>query len=197
MAAGPQSRSGDEVVSLRPMMIDALVRAGAGLEPCAQIVDQPAAGAAEPTAAFVDDVQRQFDFRAAGEGEPRQPAGEDVALDHVQRHVAPAEAAEQELEPSREVGEPPDARGDDAALNVARQFGSGGQHELDVRRQRLVGERAFEAGKRVTAGDDRDEGDASEELGAEIGWGARGQAVDRETRRAVRPSSGPSSPIWT
>ena len=79
-----------------------------------QIVDQPAAGAAGGAAALVDDVDGEADEAAVVflEVEALQAAGGDVLLDHVQGHVAPAEAGQEVIEPAAEIDEAPDPRAD-------------------------------------------------------------------------------------
>ena len=45
--------------------------------------------------------------------------------------------AEQELQPGGQIGEAPDMVADDAAAQVLGERGAAGQHELDMRLQRL------------------------------------------------------------
>jgi len=126
----------------------------------AQIADQPAAGAAQRAAALAHDIDRRLDGRPVGEDEPFQPSGGDVLLDHVPGHVAPAEAGEQKLQPGAEIGETPDMGADHAGLHVLRHRGAVGQHELDMRFERLARDRLGGAGERMAGGDHRDQRDA-------------------------------------
>src|SRR5579863_1744167 len=92
-----------------------MVSAWACFHPLAQIRDQPAAGAAGNAAALMYDIERQRDLLLAHDRELLQPAGRDMAGDHVAGHVAPAEAGEQEIEAGGEVREPPQVTADDPA----------------------------------------------------------------------------------
>ena len=76
-------------------------RRGAARQPAAQVLDQPAAGAAGRAGALVDDVDGKRRSDVGLQRQRLQPAGGDVLAHHVDRHVAPAEAGEQEFEPRR------------------------------------------------------------------------------------------------
>jgi hypothetical protein len=133
----------------------------------------------------VDDGNRQLERNVVGDGEPLQAPLVDEGLDHVARHVAPAEAREQKLQPRRQIREAPDVGTDHAALDVLRHRGAIGQHQLHMRFERFACDRRALAGERVVGGDDGDERDAGEELGAEVARRPGEQGVDRHARRAL------------
>ena len=99
------------------------------------------------------DVKRQRDIRLIGDREPLQPAGRDVLGDHVARHVAPAEAGEQEIEAGGEVREPPDVTADDSAGKILGKRRAVGQNQLNVRLERFAGERLGPGRQRMAGRD--------------------------------------------
>jgi hypothetical protein len=174
----------------------ALALADRAVHPLAQVVDQPAAGAADFAAALVHDMDAEFDPVAFGGHEPLQPARLDMVGDHVQRHVAPAKAREQKFEPRRQIGEAPDVMADDAAGIVLGQRRAVGEDELHMRLERLPCDRFRGACQGMVDGDDGNERDLGQEIRGEVARAGGDDRIDRKADDALaQPLFGAAQPL--
>ncbi len=102
----------------------------------------------------------------------------------MQRHVAPAEAGEQELEPGREVGEAPDVMADDPAAEIVGQRRAVREHELNVGLERRARDRLRLARERVIVAHDGRDVEGAEKIRGEVARVVRTHRRDRELRHA-------------
>ena len=105
--------------------------------------------------------------------------------DHVARHVAPAEAGEQEIEPGGKIREAPDVTAEDPADRFWVSGVRSVSTSCTVRLERFARERLGQGGKRMVGRHHRPHGDARHELADKIARARGRDRIDREPRRAV------------
>src|SRR4051794_39663544 len=81
----------------------------------AQIGNEPLPRRPDPLVAKADHMDRQEDPVAGDGSQPLEPAGGYQPFHLVHRHVAPAKARKEVVQPRPEIGEAPDPAGIDAA----------------------------------------------------------------------------------
>ena len=156
---------------------------GALRHPLAQVLDQPASRLARRAAALVDDVDVEPGQRRLGDVEHLEGAGVDMVAHQMERHVAPAEAGEQELEPRGEIGEAPGAEADDAAREAVAHRRPVGEDELHLLFEIDAGDRPGKRRERMVRRDHRHHRDRDQELGLAI----VGHAREAERRGRASP----------
>src|SRR5262249_25623838 len=147
----------------------------------AQIVNEPATGAAGRMSRIVNNMERNTGEAAIVflQVKALETAGIDVLGHEVQRHMAPTETGQEIVETIPEIGEAPDARADDARAHGRAERRSVGQDQLYVALENIVAKRAGFGGQRVISGDDRHERDRCEELRLQSLSPGRVRRVDR------------------
>ena len=107
-----------------------------------------------------------------------------MRLHQMQRHVAPAEAAQQELQPGVHVGEAPDLVADHPD-RPARLLRDVGQHELHMFRQHIARQGPLHRGQGVCAAHHRHHGHVGQELALQIHGPGDDGGIDGQVRPPV------------
>ena len=145
------------------------------------------------------DMDAERDAAVFGDLEPASAGRPRYGRRPYGRHVAPAEAGEQEFEAGRQIGEAPDVMADDAAAKVLRQRCGRSARAAHAAPAFRATDRA-RRGQRMVDGDDRHERDPRSGIRPRDRSAPAGvDRVDRKARRAVaqRCSAPPSASVKT